>query len=119
MMSRLRVSLGVVWVLWPLGLLGIELYMLASIGFEDWPRWVPFFLLLLFISACGIYFSFGWPGAKWVLSVVALAVGLYFGLIAMLAGGNDPQGSFQWGNAAVPLAGVGFAVFSIGVAHCS
>ena len=116
-MTRLRLSVGILWVLWPLALLGFELYLLAERGFDNWPRWVPFHLVLVFISACGMYFLLGWPGAKWVLRAVGLVVALYLGATALIVGGHDPDAPFRWASAAVPLSGVAFAVFSIAVAH--
>lgn len=116
-MSRLHLSVGIAWVLWPLALSGFELYLLAASGFENWPHWVPFHLILWFISACGMYFLLDWPGATWVLRAAALIVGLYLGLTALIVGGHDLDSPFQWANAAVPLAGVAFAMFSIAVAR--
>lgn len=116
-MSRLRISVGIFWVLWPLAPGAFELFLLATGGFEDWPRWVPLQLVLLFISACGVYYLLGWPGAKWVLSVVAFLVAIYLGVAALIFGANDPGESFQWLSAAPALAGMAAAIFSIVVAR--
>ena len=86
----------------------------------DWTRWLehfPFAFLQLMISLCGMYYLLGWPGYKWVIRGVALVVGLYFAVTALVVGAYNPGEPFRWAAAAIPLALVALAAFSAAVAH--
>jgi hypothetical protein len=104
------------WVLLPLAFLVVDLYYLAANEFESWPRHVLFALCLLAVSACGLYFLLAWPGATWVLRIVASLVSLYFLFWASAAADAGPGQPADWGNAALPLVMVAFGVFTVAIA---
>lgn len=118
-MSRKRLIVGWLWVLWPLAFLAAEVYFTAAKE-GDWTRWLqlfPFAFMPLMISICGMYYLLGWPGSKWVLRGVALVVGLCFAVTALVVGAYNPGEPFRWGAAAVPLALVVLAAYSAAIAH--
>jgi|SoiMethySBSTD1v2_1073268.scaffolds.fasta_scaffold1689077_1 hypothetical protein len=111
-MSRLRLTTAAIWVIWPLTYLVVLLFQLRQDDSGLWLRLMPVFLLLLSLSACGLYFLLEWPGAKWVLRVAAAFTALYvlFGIAHSVDHGPD------WVALAIPSSLVAFGIFSIAVA---
>ena len=103
-MNRLRVMTGAIWMLWPLVLVGIDVFDLAARQFESWPRHVPFIGLLLVGALCGFYFFCSLPGSRWVLAVAAAVASLYFAFWVLAAGFPGPTGPFEVRNVGLPLA---------------
>lgn len=119
LLSRTRLVVGWLWVLWPLAFLAVEVYFTAAKD-GDWSGWLelfPFAFIPLMITMCGVHYLLGWPGSKWVLRGVALVVGLYFAVTALVVGAYDPGEPIRWRAAAVPLAFVVLAAFSTAIAH--
>jgi FtsH-binding integral membrane protein len=111
-MSRVRLTTGILWVVLPLIGFADLLIELNKNAFDNWPRFVPVFGAFLALTACGLYFLLGWPGAKWVLRVAATLSSVYvlFGIMHSVDHGPD------WIALAFPIALVTFGVFSVAVA---
>ena len=116
-MSRLRLLLGLAWILVPFAFLAFDIYNETQRDFLRWSYYLAVWGGLVLLAMSGLYFLLAMPKAPIVLRIAAVLVALYTSLGIAITVSNAPHyGGINWFALSVPLAIVTFSLFSVLVA---
>jgi hypothetical protein len=116
-MTRLRLALGLVWIVVPLAFLAFDMYQETQRAFVSWTYYFALWGGLAVLALSGLYFLLAMPKATAVLRTTAVLVALYTSLGIAITVSNAPfYGGIDWFALSIPLGIVAFSIFSVLVA---